>query len=121
MEILVVLQFPSPFGVLSFLIWQRYVGGRWDNKFPSPFGVLSFLMIDELIKNIDKVQSVSVSFRSSLISYTKKIELLENKLKEGFRLLSEFSHFLLNDLFEEMPPMQFVSVSFRSSLISYLK
>ena len=117
--------FPSPFGVLSFLISLLLVDGvqqlpfnfrllsefshflytisyisknvgRWL-LFPSPFGVLSFL-INYLENETDReFNNISVSFRSSLISYLQTF----TDIKGPFILL--------------------ISVSFRSSLISYVK
>ena len=67
-------EFPSPFGVLSFLIviGIDYVQNPANWKFPSPFGVLSFLM--------DDIEPT--------VMHTKY---------KGFRLLSEFSHFLCDN------------------------
>ena len=36
--------FPSPFGVMSFLISRESNNQIYSNMFPSPFGVMSFLI-----------------------------------------------------------------------------
>ena len=70
-------------------------------KFPSPFGVLSFLIqFQYSIYHPDLIALVSVSFRSSLISYSSAyFTFVASSISSGFRLLSEFSHFLFNKYF----------------------
>ena len=142
------MEFPSPFGVLSFLI--RLYPSSYVYVSPTNFRLLSefshFLFyINIIFFHYYILYQISVSFRSSLISYTSFIFLGANFIiLSGFRLLSEFSHFLYKTNFEDyqlIPSFRLlsefshflfknicsntnccshrVSVSFRSSLISY--
>ena len=145
------IQFPSPLGVLSFLIIIMYDYLMFLLAlFPSPLGVLSFLInSDDIIYDMFAYMKVSVSSRSSLISYMfVLLFLLIFTIIKSFRLLSEFSHFLFSLCYDsidkkfithEFPSplgvhlflidnimsinlqgMSSISVSSRSSLISYI-
>ena len=106
--------------LISYKAATVMFGGLIAADFPSPFGVLSFLIFQLIICNHYIFTNFSVSFRSSLISYRKSV-IIDMLFLTFFRLLSEFSHFLLNLILVIM--MQWMeyqfSVSFRSSLISY--
>ena len=85
-------------------------------KFPSPYGVLFILILE--IKYIADKTAVSVSLRSIIHSYMKKVfKLVKNDA--CFRLLTEYYSFLsevlmLNNF------NRLVSVSLRSIIHSYL-
>ena len=72
--------FPSPFGVMSFLIYLYCRSMQYIEciLFPSPFGVVSFLMKlnTETIKT--SIQEVSVSFRSYVFSYMFEKQVIQN-------------------------------------------
>ena len=117
-----VYAFPSPFGVLSFLIMKiifyykkkKLLGFRLLSEF-SHFlcnlqqhyqstltvivsvsfrsSLISYSKKKEMVNKKNK--KVSVSFRSSLISYMPNGNFIDMSILESFRLLSEFSHFLL--------------------------
>ena len=64
-------KFPSPFGVVSFLIRVKNLHEEIFEtlEFPSPFGVMSFLIYKRLLFVNAVAYSVSVSFRSCVFSY----------------------------------------------------
>ena len=61
-------KFPSPFGVVYFLIKADEIELEQILEFPSPFGVVYFLILLKLMTN-KQIKYVSVSFRSCVFSY----------------------------------------------------